>query len=197
MITKVLTPTENTIVKVTEDTQYVLDFPSMQGEYVVDLQFEKQGVEAELIGMYVAGKGDDLKLTTIANHKVPHTKCTTNVKGVLLDKGKSSYIGKIIIAKPAQQTSSYLDDAVLVVGQDTQNKSQPILEIDADDVKASHGATTGRIDENQVYYLTSRGLSKKEASELIVDGFFESMLSTIADENIRNKVKSKLNVRSG
>ena len=114
------------------------------------------------------------------------------MRGVLLDGGKSDYIGKIIIEKPAQQTSSYLDDSVLVVGEDTHNNSQPILEIEADDVKASHGATTGRVDDMQVYYLKSRGFNELEAKNLIVEGFLRATLSRIQDEKVRSKVSVTL-----
>lgn len=195
MKTILVEASENTVISVTESAQYVLSFPEKSGTYSVDLHFDKQGVEAEILGLYVCGENENLSITTIATHKVPNTKCVTSVRGVLLDKGKSSYVGKILINKPAQQTSSYLDDAVLVVGNNTVNNSQPILEIEADDVKASHGATTGRIDEDQIYYLLSRGLNRQEAEDLIIAGFFERILNTIIDTDIREKVRSTLNVK--
>ncbi len=192
MKTELLKVNEDTVVEVTEDTQFILDLPNNKGEYSAEFMFIKEGVTAEVIGILNLKDGADVKLTTISHHKVPHTTCITNVRGVLNDGAKSDYIGKIIIAKEAQQTSSYLDDAVLVVGERTHNNSQPILMIDADDVKASHGATTGRIDENQIYYLTSRGLEREEAHKLIVTGFFESVLATIKDDNIRAIVERSL-----
>ena len=194
MKTQLLKLKEKNDLKVTEDTQFVLDFSKLnkEGQYEINLFLEKEGVEAELLGLYKIGKENSLKLITSAQHKVPHTKCTTIVRGVLLDGGKSDYIGKIIIEKPAQQTSSYLDDSVLVVGDDTHNNSQPILEIEADDVKASHGATTGRVDDMQVYYLKSRGFNELEAKNLIVEGFLRTALSRIQDEKVRSKVSVTL-----
>jgi Fe-S cluster assembly protein SufD len=97
-------------------------------------------------------------------------------------------VGKIIIAKKAFQTNSYLNNKTLVIGEGTKNVTRPILEIEADDVKASHGATTGRVRVDDVYYLTSRGLTKKEAEEIIVEGFFESLVAKIEDEDVREKV---------
>jgi Fe-S cluster assembly scaffold protein SufB len=191
MKTKLVKLKPSTKLNVTEDTQYVLDISSISiGS--VNVILKKQGVSAEIIGMYVMGDGKDISLETISTHKAPNTSCMTNIKGVLLDNSKSNYIGKIIIEKSAQQTTSYLDDSVLVLGENTKNESQPILEIEADDVKASHGATTGRIDKEQIYYLTSRGLSQKEAENLIAGGFFESTLSKIYDEDVRNEIKKKL-----
>ena len=165
MKTEFLIPTENSQIKVKENTRFIMDFDDLTGakKYVTHLLFEKEGVEAEILGLYNLKKDQKIDLTTIAHHKVPHTKCTTNVRGVLLENAISNYIGKIIIEKPAQQTVSYLDDKILAIGKDSKNASQPILEIEADDVKASHGATTGNVDAEQLYYLQTRGLSKEEA----------------------------------
>lgn len=194
MKSKLIKVTKNQKVAVKEDTQYVLVFPDKKSvqDYTFECVFDTRGVEAEIIGLYSLDKGEKLSLITIANHLVPNTKCDTKIKGVVGDNTHSSYIGKIIITKLAQQTSSFLEDAVLVLGENTSNRSDPILEIEADDVAASHGATTGRINEDHVYYLQSRGLSVKEARELIVSGFFESLLSEIVDDEVRTEAKGFL-----
>jgi len=186
----------NTQVKVQEDTQFVLDFEGFGKDAVYSLSviFEKPDVEAEIIGLFKLSGSQTLNLATSATHKVPHTKCFTYIKGVLQDKARSDYVGKIVIEPTAQQTNSFLEDNVIVVGKNTQNNSQPILEIEADDVKASHGATTGQINPEQVYYLQSRGFSEEEARDTIIEGFFTSLLSRIKDEKIRDKVTEGLNV---
>jgi len=201
MKTKLIALQEPIKIRVKEDTQFVLDFSSQyKSESVINksvkslvhLIFEKPGVSAEIIGLFKLKKGQEADLTTIAEHKAPHTSCHTAIKGVLEDKANSNYVGKILIDKKAQQTTSFLRDDVLIVGQETENSSQPILEIEADDVKASHGATTGRVDNQQLYYLMSRGLTEKEAEDTVVEGFFEPLLAKIRDEKIRAVVKSNL-----
>jgi len=182
----------NTVVHVEQDTQFVLDLGDQDCSFSVI--FQKSGVKAEIIGVYNLSGGQKIKLETFAVHKVPHTQCFTYIKGVLMDNSESDYKGKIIIEKNAQQTNSFLEDNVVVIGQNTRNISQPILEIDADDVKASHSATTGRINPDEIFYLESRGLSEEESQNLIVEGFFASLLGRIEDERIRDKVKEKLNV---
>ena len=139
---------------------------------------------AEIIVPYQLGEKQALNLTIVAHHKAENTKCTIRVKGVLFDGSSSNFIGKIIIDKTAQKTVSYLHDDILVVGENTKSHSQPILQIDANDVRASHGATTGRIDEEQVYYLTSRGLSAEDAQNLIIKGFLGTLLDMVKDEKI-------------
>src|SRR3989344_2294735 len=159
---------QNIILEPQEDTQYVI-IPS--GEASIDLILNKQGISAELFALFALKGSENVFLSTRSVHKVPHTTCTINVKGALFDSSVSNYIGK-----------------------KTRNASQPILEIEADDVKASHGATTGRINADQIYYLMSRGLSKEAAEKVIISGFFEALLSKVVDEKIREQVRKKLNV---
>jgi len=187
---------EDTVVNVEQDTQFVLDLTGSDktADLSFSVVFEKPGVKAEIIGIYKLLEDQKIKLETASIHKVPNTECFTRIKGVLMDNSQSDYRGKIIIEKRAQQTNSFLEDNVVVMGQNTKNSSQPILEIDADDVKASHGATTGRVSPEQVLYLKSRGLSEEEAQDIIIEGFFASLLGRIEDERIRDKVKEKLNV---
>ncbi len=194
MITKLLKVSKNEIIDVIQDTQFVLvptDYFSEES-FKLDFLFEKSGVTAELLMVYALPVKGKLNITTTTIHKVPHTSCLTKVRGVLRDGSTSNYVGKIIIDKPAWQTSSFLEDNVLVVGKDTKNNSQPILMIDADDVKASHGATTGRINEEDIYYLTSRALSRNEAEKLIVEGFFAELVEEIKDEVIKKEVLKNL-----
>ena len=194
MKTELLKVKEDTVITVTADTRFVLDFEEFTSEerYSVDLRFEKEGVEAELIALYTLGNGEKLDLTTVSSHMVPHTSCVARVKGVLSEGSESIYVGKIIIDKNAQQTSSFLEDNVLVTGENVVNKSSPNLQIDANDVKASHGATTGRISENEIFYLMSRGLSHTEAQDIIIRGFFEEIISKIENEEVKKKIYERL-----
>ncbi len=203
MKTKYVKVGANTVESVKEDTQFVLDvagFDEVSGDGANDqalslsIIFEEPGVQVEILGAFRLVGSQKIGLQISAIHKVPHTQCFIHINGVLGGNSRSNFIGKIIIEKKAQQTNSYLEDNILVIGEGTNNTSQPILEIDADDVKASHGATTGRINEDQLFYLESRGLSEEEAQDIIIEGFFAGLLDRIQDETIRDKVKGTLNV---
>ena len=193
MITKLIRPQDHTEINVTEDAQFLLDLRQIRDEdFTFELKLDTEGVSAEVYGFYSLSDNQKLKLTSIARHLAPNTSCMTRIKGVLDDSASSSYIGKILISKQAQQTASFLSHNVLVVGNKTSNTSQPILEIDADDVKASHGATTGRINEDQLYYLSTRGLDPVTAKNLIIKGFFESELQNIKDQSLVNELAPSL-----
>jgi Fe-S cluster assembly scaffold protein SufB len=196
MTTQILELQSDTQVIVKEDTQYVLRFPSFDrgSTYAVTLHFETQGTSAEIIGVYKLTNDQFLDLTTTTVHAVPNTSCITTIRGALFDKAFSKYRGEIIIEKPAQQTSSFLRDDVLLLGEGALSRSDPTLKIEADDVKASHGATTGGIDENQSYYLMSRGLTKTEAERVITQGFFAELMNKITDEKIRAQIQTELGV---
>jgi Fe-S cluster assembly protein SufD len=185
---------ENMEVSATEDTQYILSFPDKQLLEPIEfiLNMEREGVTAEIISLYKLQEGESVNLVTSSVHKVPNTECFTKIRGILDDNSSSNFVGKIIIKPNAQNTTAYLQDDILVTGNEVKNSSSPILEIEANDVKASHGATTGRVSEDQVYYLMTRGVDRNEAEELITKGFFESLLNTIIDSKIKEEVISNL-----
>lgn len=173
-------------------TQFVLDVPEANVVKKVDIVLKVEGAEAEVLGSYL-GKGSqsiDLEVNSI--HEVPNTRCLTQIRGVMTENSESKFKGMIVIRKDAQKTASYLDHDVLILGKTARNQSEPGLEIEADDVKATHGATTGRILDEHLFYLMSRGLSKKEAEKLVVEGFLTPSIEKIQDEGIRNSFLAKL-----
>ena len=181
---------QNISLSPTENTQYIYLVQGGSAEVTnLELNFEKEGVACEIIVLGKMHEGQSVELTTTSRHLVPNTSCVTNYYVALENLSSSNYVGKIIIAKKAFQTNSYLNNKTLVIGEGTKNITRPILEIEADYVKASHGSTTGRVREDDVYYLTSRGLTKKEAEEVIVEGFFESVVAKIEAGVVREKVR--------
>lgn len=194
MKTILLKPT-NRVIPVSEDTCFVLDLSETVNAHI-KFTFDKSGINAKIIGAYIGTKDFASNLVVETIHNVDNTSCTTEVKGALYDEASSSFEGRIIIKKNAQQTASYLSHDVLVLGNNTRNESRPVLEIDANDVKASHGATTGRIDLMQMFYLKSRGMTDHQAKSLILSGFFNSLLSQVPMEDIRIKVANSLGLEN-
>jgi len=131
------------------------------------------------------------ELKTNINHKNEHCKSSQLVKSVLLDKSNGTYQGKIYVTKDAQKTDGYQLSKALVLSGNSVFNSKPELEIYADDVKCSHGSTTGNIDQNSIFYLMSRGLSKEQANKMLVEGFLNEAIETITEPNIQSLI-SKL-----
>ena len=131
------------------------------------------------------------ELKTNVNHRYEHCKSSQLVKSVLLDKSSGTYQGKIYVEKDAQKTDGYQLSKALVLSENSAFNSKPELEIYADDVKCSHGSSTGNIDQNSIFYLMSRGLSKEQANKMLVEGFLNEAIETITDLNIKSLI-SKL-----
>ena len=121
------------------------------------------------------------------NHTVPQTSSNVIAKGVLDGSSTSVFRGMIKIAKEAQKTSSFLQDHALLISDKAIANNIPGLLIDANDVAAKHGATVGQLDEEQLFYLMSRGLTRNEAEQLIVNGFLGSLAVRIENTALREK----------
>lgn len=147
-----------------------------------------EGAEAEVIGLFL-GRGDEsLQLTIDTIHAAPNTKGNTVFKAVLADKSSLEFNGMIKIESGAQGSNDFLQQDSLLLSENARANSVPGLEIEANDVKASHGATAKPVDPEQKFYLMSRGLSEAQAEAMIVQGFISSVLAKIDDVEWKQKI---------
>ncbi len=156
----------------------------------IDTNFNGQGSNCNNVGVFLGKGNEHIDFTTNVYHKTQNTTNEIMVDGILKDNSSSVYRGLIRIDKEAQKTFSYLENHILKLGNKTLANSIPSLKIDANDVKASHGATVGQIDEEHMFYLMARGLSMQEAEKLIVEGFFEPVIQKIPLEELREKIRN-------
>jgi Fe-S cluster assembly protein SufD len=124
------------------------------------------GSVAELVGVFFTDHDQRYSINTLSDHAALSTNAETLVKGVLADESRVEFIGMIRVRPGAQQTASFLSDHTLLLSQKCRAESIPSLEIGANEVSASHGATTGKIDEEQLFYLMVRGIAREEAELL-------------------------------
>lgn len=136
------------------------------------------GAQTDVRGVVLGDKNERYAYNTIAEHAAPDTRSNILFRVALKDKSASIYQGNVIVDKIAQRTDAFQSNKNLLLGKEAKADSIPKLEILADDVKCSHGATVGPVDKEQLFYLTCRGLSTPEAEELIVTGFFQQVLDT-------------------
>ena len=129
------------------------------------------------------------------NHLVENTKSYQLVKSVLEKKSKAAYQGKIFVSSEAQKTDGYQLSNAILLSENSEFNAKPELEIYADDVKCSHGSSSGSLDENSIFYLMSRGLNYKEAKKLLINGFLLDVIEKITDEEIKNLIKNLLGVK--
>jgi Fe-S cluster assembly protein SufD len=143
------------------------------------------GANAQVNGVMFTEGRQHLSYHTLQHHQAPH--CTSDLlyKGALQDHSRLVWRGMIRVDRDAQKTDGYQRDDNLILSEDARADSIPGLEIQADDVKCSHGATAGRVDDEEVFYACCRGLTRKEAIRMIVLGFFQQVFDRIEIESVR------------
>ena len=134
---------------------------------------------------------------TLQNHAAAHARSDLLFKGALTGSARSVFRGLIRVAEGAQLTDAYQTNRNLLLSEDARAVTLPNLEIEADDVRCSHGATVGQVDEAQLFYLMSRGLARAEAERLLVLGFFDEVLERIPLEGVRERVRSAIERKIG
>ncbi|RME74174.1 MAG: Fe-S cluster assembly protein SufD, partial [Planctomycetota bacterium] len=163
----------------------------------LEVHLLKPGGEAKLNGVYFTSGRQHFDQRTVQYHDAPHTTSNLFYRGALKDKSHAVYQGLIDVEKRAVKTNAYQTNNNLLLTDHARADSIPSLEIKANDLKCSHGATVGKLDENQIFYLMTRGFSQEEARTLLIMGFFEEVIQETPKELhriIKGKVAQKLGI---
>jgi len=157
-----------------------------------DINLIGQGATGRMSGFYFTDGVQHLDHDTQQNHLAPHTTSDLLFKGALKGNSRSVWQGMIYVATGAQKTDGYQANRNLVLSRGARADSIPGLEILADDVRCTHGATVGKIDRDQIFYLRSRGIPYAEAERLIVEGFFDPIMQRIPYEGVRTRFQEAI-----
>ncbi len=157
-----------------------------------ELNLVGAGSTGKMSGFYFTDHDQHLDHDTQQNHLAPHTTSDLLFKGALVHQSRSVWQGMIYVAPGAQKTDGYQANRNLVLSRKARADSIPGLEILADDVRCTHGATVGKIDPDQIFYLRSRGIPKTEAERLIVEGFFDPIMQRIPFEGVRTRFQQAI-----
>lgn len=168
---------------------------SLLGREELGAVLDGEGAEALLNGLYVTTGRQLIDNHTVLDHAQPHCSSREFYKGVLDEKSTGVFNGKIIVRKDAQKTDSKQSDKNLLLSEDATINTKPQLEIYADDVKCTHGATIGQIDPDAIFYLRSRGIALAEARNLLVVAFAQDIIGRIKFDPLRERLKSGLMAR--
>jgi len=163
----------------------------------VEASLVGQGSSAELKGIYLASGKQFFDFHTLQDHQVGNTTSDLLFKGALQDTSRAVYAGLIRIEKGAARSDAYQANRNLVLSEHAKATSIPMLEIDNNDVRCTHGATVGPVDPQHLFYLRSRGIPETVAKRMIVQGFFGEVLERIPFEQARSMVETELEARLG
>jgi Fe-S cluster assembly protein SufD len=166
-----------------------LHFGGRQARHESHSRLQGPGAHSEMLALTIAQGAQEFDQRTLQSHQAPNTSSNLLYKNALLDRARTIFSGLIVVEPDAQKTDAYQSNRNLMLSDDAEANSLPGLEIQANDVRCSHGATTGRIDPEQEFYLLSRGISRKVADELLIFGFFEEVLGKIESEALRDALR--------
>jgi len=174
-----VTQTYNEVARDGQFNSFTVGMGGAQLKADIATLLQDRGASSDIQGVVLGDGEEHFSFNTIQEHNAPDTRSNIMFRVALKDKATSVYLGNIRVDKIAQRTDAFQQNKNLLLGSQARADSIPKLEILADDVKCSHGATVGPVDQEQIFYLMSRGLSRGEAEELIVTGFFRKVVDTL------------------
>jgi Fe-S cluster assembly scaffold protein SufB len=176
------------------DTLYLvlLDKKANDGKIKVDLILKNSDLNCQLLFLGILKNKSNWQLESNIRHLVPRSSCLTEVYLSQKDESRVDFFGQIYIDQKASQTKSFLKEQSLVIGEAIYNRSRPILEIFNNRVKASHSASSSRINEADLFYLMSRGFEKIEAEKILEEAFFNKVLDSVKVDSAKELIKEYL-----
>jgi len=152
-------------------------------------QLQAPGAFSEMLALTVAESGQEFDQRTLQIHQAPNTKSDLLYKNALRGTAKTIFSGLIVVDPDAQKTDAYQSNRNLMLSDEAEANSLPGLEIQANDVRCTHGATSSRIDPEQEFYLQARGIAKAAADELLTFGFFEEVLNRLSADDLHETLR--------
>ncbi|MDC0903637.1 Fe-S cluster assembly protein SufD [Pelagibacteraceae bacterium] len=158
----------------------------------IEVNLNKEKSKCSILSSLNIMENEHQEIKTRINHYAPNCESYQKIKNVVNENGKGVYQGKIFVKDVAQKTNAYQLSKALILNDKAEFDAKPELEIYADDVKCSHGSTSGSIDKDAIHYLMTRGIDAKTAKQLLINGFLNDILDNISDTNIKKFAESTL-----
>ncbi|MEM9673867.1 MAG: Fe-S cluster assembly protein SufD [Bacteroidota bacterium] len=190
--------TGTTEVYQARDSRFTAVTVSLQGGMLrnnLNIVLDDENCESHMYGLYMLDEKSHVDNHTAVDHRKPNSFSNELYKGIMDDNSKGVFNGKIYVRQDAQKTNAFQSNANILLTDDASIDTKPQLEIWADDVKCSHGATTGQIDEEQLFYLRTRGMSKEQATAILLRAFAGDVLENIELDFIRQQIEQVIDTR--
>jgi Fe-S cluster assembly protein SufD len=161
----------------------------------LNIVLDDQLIETNLNGLYLTKGNQVVDNHTLVDHRKPNCHSNELYKGIIEDKSVATFNGKIFVRKDAQKTNAFQSNKNILLSDDGTINTKPQLEIYADDVKCSHGTSTGKLDEDKIFYLRARGLSETSAKKLLMHAFASEVVETMKIDELREYIEEKIAAR--
>jgi Fe-S cluster assembly protein SufD len=168
------------------NTTFTLSGEMVRNNHNVELA--AQNCEAHLNGLFITNGNQLVDNHTLIDHQMPNCESNELYKGIAKDKSIGVFNGKIFVRKDAQKTNAYQSSKNILLSNDATINTKPQLEIYADDVKCSHGTSTGKVDEEALFYLKARGIGDESARKLLLQAFAQELIDKIEIESLKERV---------
>ena len=169
---------------------FVLSTGAAVARNQIGLTLQGEGAHASVNGAYMGRTSQITDTTTLIDHAAPGCTSSQTYKGVLDDRSRGVFQGRIVVRKDAQKSDGHQSNKALLLSDRAEIDAKPELEIYADDVKCSHGATAGELDDNALFYLRARGIPEAEARGLLIDAFVDGAIAEISHEAVREAFRA-------
>lgn len=170
----------------------IVVLPGVSENIPVTVDIVGEGANVFLSGIYLCGGSDKVRFDIVMNHRVARCESRQFFNGIAAGESDCGFFGKIVVAPDAQMTEAYQENHNVLLSEGAKVNAKPRLEIYADDVKCSHGATVGKLDEEERFYMRSRGVSEAEAKVLQMISFLSPALARSEDEGLAEKVEAAI-----
>lgn len=186
----------NKKITVRENEEVVLPVVWMGEEKDIsyDVSLNGKGASVTLLMLLLGKKENTVNINANIYHKVPETKSRVIVKGVMNDSSSVDFDGLVKIEKGSKGSNAWLSAHLMLLSKEAKGRAVPSLEILENDIKAGHAVTVGRVDDKEIFYLMSRGLSKRLAKQLAIQGFLSRFLDEFPDGEIKEKAKKQISL---
>ncbi|MBL7884051.1 MAG: Fe-S cluster assembly protein SufD [Bacteroidia bacterium] len=171
---------------------------TLSGSFVrnnLNIVLDDEYIESHLNGLYLTRNNQTVDNHTLVDHRKPNCNSNELYKGIIDDKSSATFNGKVYVRKDAQKTNAFQSNKNILLSDDGTINTKPQLEIYADDVKCSHGTSTGKLDEDKIFYLRARGLSEASAKKLLMHAFASEVVEFITIEELKNYIETKISER--
>lgn len=165
-----------------------LDLGGKLVRHDINVKLLSSNAYCQLNGIYLAKDKQHIDNHTLIEHQSPHSNSVETFRGIIDDKARAVFNGRVIVHEGAIKTDAQQNNANLLLSNDAEIDTKPQLEIYNDDVKCSHGTTVGQLDDDALFYLRARGISEKDAKALLTFGFAKSLIDTIVEPRIRHRL---------
>jgi Fe-S cluster assembly protein SufD len=181
-----------------KNSQAIFNTVTLHGGLIrnnINIRLNGEGAENKTLGLFLADRKQHVDSYTFVDHAVPNCTSNQNFKGILDEQATGAFTGRILVRPQAQKTRAYQANNNIMLTNEARMNTKPQLEIYADDVKCSHGATVGQLDENALFYMQTRGISKKDARLLLMSAFGSEILKEVQVEPLRERLADLVDKR--